>query len=49
MLSVLSVFSGGGGMDIGMEGGFSCLARTINTTIRTYWVSQRNGDCVELK
>ena len=49
MLSVLSVFSGGGGMDIGMEGGFSCLARSINTVLHPDWVSQQNGDWVELK
>ncbi len=30
---LLSLFSGCGGMDIGFEGGFRCLKRSINTNI----------------
>lgn len=30
-MQVLSLFSGCGGMDIGFEGGFNCLKRSINS------------------
>ena len=40
---VLSLFSGCGGMDIGFEGGFSCLKRSINTTIHPNWISSDDG------
>ncbi len=45
-MNVLSLFSGCGGMDIGFEGGFSCLKRSINTTIHPNWVSDSNGKTV---
>ncbi len=32
---VLSLFSGCGGMDIGFEGGFRCLKRSVNRVICT--------------
>lgn len=49
MLKVLSLFSGGGGMDIGLEGGFSCLRRSVNTMLHPDWVDAVNGDWVRLK
>lgn len=49
MIGVLSLFSGCGGMDIGFEGGFSCLRRSINTTLHPDWVDTFNGDWVRLK
>ena len=43
---VLSLFSGCGGMDIGFEGGFECLRRSINTDIHPDWIKTGNGDWV---
>ncbi len=37
---VLSLFSGCGGMDIGFEGGFKCLKRSINTDIHPNWIKE---------
>ncbi len=37
---VLSLFSGCGGMDIGFEGGFKCLKRSINTDIHPNWIAE---------
>lgn len=39
-LRVLSLFSGCGGMDIGFEGDFTCLKRSINTSIHPTWVTE---------
>lgn len=36
--NVLSLFSGCGGMDIGMEGGFLCLKKSINETKHKDWI-----------
>lgn len=47
-LRVLSLFSGCGGMDIGFEGGFSCLKQSINTSIHPNWIEKDNGKWVEL-
>jgi DNA (cytosine-5)-methyltransferase 1 len=41
---VLSLFSGCGGMDIGFEGGFKCLKRSINTKLHPDWVCSENDD-----
>lgn len=46
---VLSLFSGCGGMDIGFEGGFRCLGRSINTNIHPDWVKGDLGDWVDVK
>ena len=43
---VLSLFSGCGGMDIGFEGGFSCLKRSINKAMHPEWITEENGDWV---
>lgn len=46
---VLSLFSGCGGMDIGFEGGFKCLKRSINTDIHPDWIKDECGDWVVVK
>lgn len=46
---VLSLFSGCGGMDIGFEGGFRCLKRSINTEIHPDWIKEDYGDWVKVK
>lgn len=38
--NLLSLFSGCGGMDIGFEGGFSCLSKSINPD----WVQKKDGE-----
>lgn len=43
---VLSLFSGCGGMDIGLEGDFDCHIRTINTEINPDWIKVKKGDWV---
>lgn len=45
---VLSLFSGCGGMDIGFEGGFRCLKRSINTDIHPSWIQEDYGDWVSV-
>lgn len=45
---VLSLFSGCGGMDIGFEGGFTALTRTVNEDMFPNWVESRDGDHVTL-
>ena len=44
--TVLSLFSGCGGMDLGFEGGFTCLAKSINETINPDWISEKTGEFV---
>lgn len=46
---VLSLFSGCGGMDIGFEGGFKCLKRSINQKMHPDWIKSDFGKWVELK
>lgn len=45
---VLSLFSGCGGMDIGFEGGFKCLKRSINTEIHPNWIKKDEGKWVRV-
>lgn len=45
---VLSLFSGCGGMDIGFEGGFNCLKRSINTNIHPNWIAEDYGEWVKV-
>ena len=47
-MNVLSLFSGCGGMDIGFEGGFTCLKRSINTTLHPNWIQEDNGKTVRV-
>jgi len=43
---ILSLFSGCGGMDIGFEGGFSCLKKAINTSMHPDWIKEEHGQWV---
>lgn len=45
---VLSLFSGGGGMDIGFEGGFHCLTRSLDLRMHPDWVYRLYGRTVLL-
>lgn len=46
---VLSLFSGCGGMDIGFEGNFICLKRSINQKIHPTWIEEDMGNWVKVK
>ena len=48
-LRVLSLFSGCGGMDIGFEGGFKCLKRSINSNMHFDWIEKDLGEWVQIK
>jgi DNA (cytosine-5)-methyltransferase 1 len=49
-LKVLSLFSGGGGMDLGFEGGFAVLKESINKQLFSKFVERSvNGQLVELR
>ena len=48
-MNLLSLFSGCGGMDIGFEGDFICLKKSINALIHSDWVESENGDWVKVK
>lgn len=48
-MNVLSLFSGCGGMDIGFEGGFTCLKRSINIQLHPDWIETDKGNYVQLK
>ena len=45
-MRLLSLFSGCGGMDIGFEGGFRCLKRSVNTAQDPDWISEDLGSWV---
>ncbi len=45
-MRVLSLFSGCGGMDIGFEGGFKCLKRSINLKLHPSWIKEDHGEMV---
>lgn len=47
-MNVLSLFSGCGGLDIGFEGGFTCLKRSINCQIHPNWVLEDKGKTVKV-
>ena len=49
IMNVLSLFSGCGGMDIGFEGNFRCLKRSINTSMHPDWIATDHGDWVTVK
>lgn len=42
-LRVLSLFSGCGGMDLGLEGGFTVLRKSVNTKIHPDWRIRQEG------
>lgn len=48
-MNVLSLFSGCGGMDIGFEGNFQCLRRSINEKIHPNWISSVSGKWARVK
>lgn len=45
-MKLLSLFSGCGGMDIGFEGGFLCLKKSINAVLHPEWITEDLGDWV---
>lgn len=47
--SLLSLFSGCGGMDIGFEGGFKVLHSTLNKHIHSDWISYEDEKYINLK
>lgn len=47
-MKLLSLFSGCGGMDIGFEGGFKCLKKSINSSIHPDWVKNDDGTWITL-
>lgn len=47
-MKLLSLFSGCGGMDIGFEGDFVCLKKSINCNIHPDWIKETLGDWVRV-
>lgn len=47
-MNLLSLFSGCGGMDIGFEGNFKCLKKSINLNLHPGWIKEDYGDWVKL-
>lgn len=47
-MNLLSLFSGCGGMDIGFEGDFLCLKKSINIIEHPEWVKEDHGEWVKL-
>ena len=45
-MNVLSLFSGCGGMDIGFEGHFDCLKKSINADLHPEWIEADHGNWV---
>lgn len=45
-MRLLSLFSGCGGMDIGFEGDFLCLKKSINTVMHPEWIAEDLGEWV---
>lgn len=48
-MRLLSLFSGCGGMDIGFEGGFTCLKKSVNQSLHPDWVTEDRGQWTTLK
>ena len=49
-LRVLSLFSGCGGLDLGLEGGFAALTKSINEKIHPDWIEKKiDRNFVQLK
>lgn len=46
---MLSLFSGCGGFDLGFEGGFRCLSRSVNAAMHPDWAEKDGGTWAELK
>lgn len=47
-MKLLSLFSGCGGMDIGFEGNFICLAKSVNEKMHPDWIIENNDKWVKL-
>lgn len=47
-MKLLSLFSGCGGMDIGFEGDFLCLKKSINNNLHPEWIKATYGDWVQV-
>lgn len=47
-MRLLSLFSGCGGMDIGFEGDFWCLKKSINSELHPEWIKAVHGDWVQV-
>lgn len=47
-IRLLSLFSGCGGMDIGFEGDFFCLKKSINTNKHQKWIIEDTGNWVRI-
>lgn len=45
-MNMLSLFSGCGGMDIGFEGAFKCLKKSVNATMHPEWIIEEDGEWV---
>lgn len=45
-MNLLSLFSGCGGMDIGFEGDFKCLKKSINSEMHPSWIKKIEGEWV---
>ena len=48
-MNVLSLFSGCGGMDIGFEGTFKCLRRSVNIDLHPDWIVEGDKKWFTLK
>jgi len=48
-MNLLSLFSGCGGMDIGFEGDFLCLKKSINAALHPDWIEDTQGDWVRVQ
>lgn len=47
-MKLLSLFSGCGGMDIGFEGDFVCLKKSMNSSLHPDWIKETSGDWVRV-
>lgn len=48
-MNMVSLFSGCGGMDIGFEGSFTCLKKSINNKLHPDWIAEENGNWVKVE
>ena len=47
-MKLLSLFSGCGGMDIGFEGGFYCLKKSVNEKLHPDWIAETHGKWIKV-